>query len=91
MRVHSVADVAAAVRGRRLDLGLTQSELANDSGISRKWISEFEAGKARAEFGLVMRVIEALGLSLDLGEGHSAAGTGRAIDLDDVIEEYETR
>ena len=46
MRVHSVADVAAAVRGRRLDLGLTQSELANDSGISRKWISEFEAGKA---------------------------------------------
>ena len=91
MRAHSVADVAAAVRGRRLDLGLTQSELANDSGISRKWISEFEAGKARAEFGLVMRVIEALGLTLDLGEGHSAAGTGRAVDLDDVIEEYETR
>ena len=38
-----------------------------------------------------MRVIEALGLSLDLGERHSAAGTGRAVDLDDVIEEYETR
>ncbi len=73
MRVHSIADVAAAVRGRRLDRKLSQSELAQRSGISRKWISEFEAGKARAEFALVIRVLEALGLSLDLSDDPGAA------------------
>jgi HTH-type transcriptional regulator / antitoxin HipB len=68
MKIHSVADVSAAVRGRRVDRRLSQSELAVDSGISRKWISEFEAGKTTAEFGLVVRVLEALGMSLELSE-----------------------
>jgi transcriptional regulator with XRE-family HTH domain len=81
MRVHSLADVAAAVRGRRLDRGLSQSELAQRSGISRKWISEFEAGKATAEFALVIRILEALELSLDVSDvdpGSAAilSGTG---------------
>jgi HTH-type transcriptional regulator/antitoxin HipB len=80
MRVHSLADVAAAVRGRRLDRGLSQSELAQRSGISRKWISEFEAGKATAEFALVIRILEALELSLDLSDDPGSAaimsGTG---------------
>jgi HTH-type transcriptional regulator/antitoxin HipB len=75
VRIQSIADAAAAVRGHRLDRGLSQSELAKRSGISRKWISEFEAGKATAEFGLVIRVLETLGLSLDLSEGPSPAGT----------------
>lgn len=75
MRVHSMADVAAAVRGRRLDRGLSQSELAQRSGISRKWISEFEAGKATAEFALVIRVLEALELSLDLSDDPGSAAT----------------
>lgn len=66
MRVHSIADVAAVVRGCRLDSRMSQSELARQSGISRKWISEFEAGKPTAEFGLVIRVLEALGVILDL-------------------------
>lgn len=72
MRVHATVDVAATVRGRRLDCGLSQSELARDCGISRKWISEFETGKTTAEFGLVIRVLEALGLSLDLSEDSGA-------------------
>ena len=75
MRIHSMADVAAAVRGRRLDRGLSQSELAQRSGISRKWISEFEAGKATAEFALVIRILEALELNLDLSEDTSSAAT----------------
>jgi HTH-type transcriptional regulator/antitoxin HipB len=75
MTVHATADVAAAVRGRRLDRGLSQSELATLSGISRKWISEFEGGKATAEFALVIRILEALGLSLSLSEDSNATGT----------------
>ncbi len=74
MRIRSINDVSAAVRGRRLDMGLSQSDLSERSGISRKWISEFESGKSTAEFGLVMRVLEALGLCLELsGPPTSAA------------------
>jgi HTH-type transcriptional regulator/antitoxin HipB len=104
MRVHSIADVAAVVRGRRLDRGLSQSELARYSGISRKWISEFEAGKATAEFALVIRVLEALGLSLNLNDAPqpvTMSGTGTLsasasvspaasdlVDLDELLEEH---
>ncbi len=66
MKIRSISDVSAAVRGRRLDMGLSQSALSERSGISRKWISEFESGKPTAEFALVMRVLEALGLCLEL-------------------------
>jgi HTH-type transcriptional regulator / antitoxin HipB len=66
--VHSIADVAASVRGQRLDRGLSQADLARLSGISRKWINEFEAGKPSAEFGLVLRVLETLNLNLNLGD-----------------------
>ncbi len=105
MRVHSVADVASAVRGRRMDLKLSQSALAGRTGISRKWISEFEAGKATAEFALVMRVLEGLGLKLELDVDPSSptaatpprtstvTGTQaqRAVDLDALLEEHRRR
>ncbi len=75
MRVRTIRDMAATVRGRRTDLKLSQAELAQRAGVSRKWISEFEAGKATAEFGLVLRVLDELGLVLDVaGEDTGAAG-----------------
>lgn len=74
MRIRSINDVSAAVRGRRLDMGLSQSDLSERSGISRKWISEFESGKPTAEFALVMRVLEALDIHIELtGTPTSAA------------------
>ncbi len=101
MRVHSIADVGSAVRGRRLDLGLSQSALAEQTGISRKWISEFEAAKTTAEFALVIRVLEGLGLTLELGPSHLAAAPPRGtsttgetrpphgrVDLDALLEEH---
>jgi HTH-type transcriptional regulator / antitoxin HipB len=66
MRVYSIADVAATIRGRRQDLGLTQAALAERTGISRKWIYQFESGKPTAELGLVLRVLEALGLIFEI-------------------------
>ena len=103
MRVRSIADVASAVRGRRTDLNLSQSALAERAGISRKWISEFEAGKTTAEFALVIRVLEELGFELDLdldpstsaasaSPRTSTAGQARtpqtSVDLDALLEEY---
>ncbi|HVC82913.1 MAG TPA: helix-turn-helix domain-containing protein [Chloroflexota bacterium] len=93
MRVRSIRDMAAAVRGRRTDLTLSQAELARRAGVSRKWISEFEAGKSTAEFGLVIRVLEELGLVLDLISGEDAAATlpATVVDLDALLDQYRVR
>ena len=93
MRARSIRDFAAAVRGRRRDLGMTQTALAERAGVSRKWIYEFEAGKPNAELGLILRVLDALGfqLELSLDEPAQASVVGQAVDLDALIEEYRHR
>jgi y4mF family transcriptional regulator len=86
-------DVAAAVRGRRQDLGMSQVELARRAGVSRKWISEFESGKSTAEFGLVLRVLDALALSLELRETparREGLSEGRGVDLDLLLDGLRT-
>lgn len=82
-------DLAAAVRGRRRDLGLSQADLARRAGVSRKWIYEFEGGKPTAEFGLVLHVLDELGLEVGLRERSSPGSTrDDRIDLDELLEEH---
>jgi HTH-type transcriptional regulator/antitoxin HipB len=93
MTIRSIRNFAAVVRGRRIDLGLSQADLASRAGVSRKWIYEFEAGKATAELGLILRVLDALGLALDLASTDDA-GTPRkgvTVELDALIDEYRGR
>lgn len=67
MRLASIADIAAAVRGRRMDLGLSQGDLAERAGVSRRWVNQFEAGgRTTAEVGTILRVLDALGLDLQV-------------------------
>lgn len=93
MRMRSIRDLAAAVRGRRSDLRMSQAELAARAGVSRKWIYEFEAGKPNAEVGLLLRVLDALGLTLEvIPDGQAeAASRGEAVDLDALIDEHRRR
>jgi len=71
MRLASISDIAAAVRGRRADLGLSQGGLAERAGVSRRWVNQFEnGGRATAEVGAVLRVLDALGLDV-----HAEAAT----------------
>ncbi len=91
LKIRSIRDIGAAVRGRRKDLGLNQAELAERAGVSRKWIYEFEAGKPTAEFGLALRVLEELDLSLELhkatDQGHQTASDRRwSVDLDALLD-----
>ena len=90
MQINSMRDLAATARGRRQDLGLSQVELAAKAGVSREWISAFEGGKTTVEFGLVIRVLEALGLGLDIVERGSGAESSpsRSVDLDAFLDEY---
>jgi HTH-type transcriptional regulator / antitoxin HipB len=92
MRVRTIRDMAATVRGRRTDLKLSQAELAQRAGVSRKWISEFEAGKATAEFGLVLRVLEELGMVLWVADEEAAPPrVVPRVDLDALLDEYRGR
>lgn len=58
------ADLGAAVRAARRRLGWTQAQLAERAGTTRQWVSGFEQGRQRAELGMAMRVVEAVGLVL---------------------------
>ncbi len=89
MRIRSTRDAAAVVKGRRKELRLSQAELAERAGVSRKWIYEFEAGKPTAELGLVIRVLERLGLDLDLVTATRAPR--RTVDLDALLKEHRPR
>ncbi len=93
MTVRSIGDLAAAVRGRRKDLGMNQAELARRAGVSRKWIYEFEAGKATAELSLLLRVLDELGLALDVAPRPDVPASGGAVtvDLDRLLDEHRTR
>jgi HTH-type transcriptional regulator/antitoxin HipB len=91
MDVSSLRDLAAITRGRRRDLGLTQADLAARARVSRQWVSAFERGKATAEIGLVIRLLDALDLRLAV-TGSGAPGPARVpapVDLDALLEEQQ--
>jgi transcriptional regulator with XRE-family HTH domain len=62
-QIRSAADFGFQLRAERERRGLTQVELASISGVSPRWLSNFERGKApRAEITKVVNVARALGL-----------------------------
>jgi y4mF family transcriptional regulator len=83
MRIASARDLGLYVRERRRDLGKTQTDLAAAAGVSRRWLSDLEAGKATAEIGLVLRTLDALDLLLT-AQPREELKTG-GVDLDDLL------
>ena len=67
--LRSVTDVSAVIHDARRALGLSQRELAERVGVSRQWVVEIEGGKSRAELGLVLRTLDALGVRLVVDDG----------------------
>lgn len=57
-----------AVRLKRQEKGLSQSALAAQLGVERKWVIRLESGNPKAELGLVLRALDALGLRASLGD-----------------------
>ncbi|MGH7298057.1 MAG: helix-turn-helix domain-containing protein, partial [Polyangiaceae bacterium] len=62
--VRTPTDLGALIRDRRRRLGLDQRALAERVGVSRQWIIEAEQGKPGAAVGLVLRTLQALGVTL---------------------------
>lgn len=59
-------DLGIRIRARRKELLLTQGELADVSGVSPRFVSELERGKATAQYDGIRRVLAVLGLDLHL-------------------------
>lgn len=93
MKITSTRDLATAVRGRRQSLGLSQADLATRAGVSRPWLSDVEAGKPTAEIGRVLRLVDALGLRLDLTpeNNQNPDEPTTSVDLDTLLDEYRKR
>jgi HTH-type transcriptional regulator / antitoxin HipB len=66
MWLRAPLDLAALIRERRRELKLSQAELARLVGTSRQWVVGVEKGRPKAEVGLVLRALNALGLRLDV-------------------------
>lgn len=97
MHVRTALELGAAIRERRRRLNLDQDDLAKIVGVSRKWIIDVEKGKARAEIGLILRTLDALGIrvSLDATEiessGENATDAITVPDIDGLLDRMRGR
>jgi HTH-type transcriptional regulator/antitoxin HipB len=64
--VQTTKQLGDALRAARKQLGLTQSQLALASGVGVRFIVDLEAGKPTLRLENVLRVIDALGGTLQL-------------------------
>ena len=95
MRIRTATDLGAFIRERRTKLGMDQIALAKKAGTSRKWLIEVEQGKPRAEFGLILRTLKSLGVSLDLNVDSSletpSIGKAKLPDINSVLDALKKR
>jgi HTH-type transcriptional regulator/antitoxin HipB len=66
--LRSPEQLGMTVRLRRNEKGLSQNRLAEFVGVERKWVLRLEAGNPKAELGLVLKTLNALGLRASLSE-----------------------
>jgi y4mF family transcriptional regulator len=62
--IESASDLGSLLRARRKAVALSQQELADLSGVGRRFIVECEAGKPRLELQKVLQVAAALGIDI---------------------------
>ena len=98
VRVSSALDLAAAIKGRRKDLGMTQVALAKQADVARSWLVAVEGGKISVEFGLILKVLDALNLEIDVSpmsdtprQTLSDVFKGPRVDLDKLIDQRGRR
>jgi len=64
MRVISSEDLGKIIRERRKELGLTQTQLAQLSGVGLRFISELERGKENVRLGYAIKIASNLGIDI---------------------------
>jgi HTH-type transcriptional regulator / antitoxin HipB len=62
--VRSTEELGAIVRARRSEAATDQATAAGLAGVGTRFLGDLERGKATVRFGLVLRVLNRLGLEL---------------------------
>lgn len=90
-QIRTMHDLASVARGRRIELGLTQAELAVRSGVSRDWVNSFERGKRTVEISLVFRLFDALGIGVEAADAVAVDAAEGPPNLDAFLDGYYNR
>lgn len=72
MRIRTADELGAAIRARRKAKGLTQPQLAELAGVSIRFVSEVERGRATAGVGLVLLLCARLALDVAVVDRESS-------------------
>jgi transcriptional regulator with XRE-family HTH domain len=64
--IRSVGAMRGQVKAARLTAGWTQAQLAARIGATRQFVSGFEGGTSGADLSMILRLLDALGLTLDV-------------------------
>lgn len=92
MLIRTAKDLGAVIRDHRRRRGLDQQTLATRIGVSRQWVIEVEKGKTRAEVGLILRALSALGVALSVAPTDtSSRGNASSPDIDRIVENARER
>ncbi|HAG53276.1 MAG TPA: transcriptional regulator [Alphaproteobacteria bacterium] len=63
MKSQNLQEISQQVKLARKNAGMNQQDLADFSGVSRKFISDLENEKQTLEIGKVLAVLAALGIA----------------------------
>jgi len=66
--IRNPEQLGRAIRLKRKEKSLSQSALATRLGVGRKWVMGIESGNPKAELGLILKTLEALGLRASLSD-----------------------
>ncbi len=72
--IHDTRQLGAAIRAERKRLGVTQRELAMTAGTGVRFVVELEGGKETARIGSILRILQVLGITVQLDLPDNAPG-----------------
>lgn len=86
MEIRTAKELGALVKARRNELGWSQQKLADETGVQRLWIIQFEKGKNTAHIGLVFRALRALDITLEVDpKPEPTAPSSSEVNLDSLL------
>ena len=69
MVINDLESLGVYIRKCRKNQGITQRQLAAIAGVSPRFVGEVERGKVTMEIGRALRVVFALGLTVEIKGG----------------------
>jgi transcriptional regulator with XRE-family HTH domain len=81
IKIRKAEDIGAIARQRRLDLNLSQVEVARLAGVTRQWLIRFEQGNPQATLVNVVAVLGRLDLDIRIDPASRAASSDAAFQV----------